>query len=289
MASVSVVIPAFNAGRTVAMAIESALSQSSPPAEVIVVDDGSSDDTASQARRFGARITLIRQSNGGPAAARNRGIAVSKAAWIGLLDADDEWLLNKLERQVPYTREDRVGLVYCRRDGFEMTLERLWQKNEIRTSTVLLRREAFLSVGQFDEDRALIGVEDYNLWLRMAAAGWKLAVCPEHLVKYQPTENSLTRQVKAFATAELANVTKLSGRLPGIPQSAGPRKKQSILVEYGRELIYVRDLSGARRMLLSAFRMRPSIAALFWYVVALAPTRMLDAARGRAGESASRG
>lgn len=177
------------------------MSQTHAPLEIIVVDDGSADDTGDKVGQFGQRVKLLRQRNRGPAAACNRAIAAAKADWIGLLDADDEWLPSKLERQLPYTLDDGVGVVYCRQGGHQMTLATLWERNRIGTSTVLLRRAAFLAVGQFDEDPPLIGVEDYNLWLRMAAAGWGLQLCPERLINYQSAHNSLTRQIERFANA----------------------------------------------------------------------------------------
>jgi glycosyltransferase involved in cell wall biosynthesis len=94
---VSVVIPAFDAGRFIAEAVSAALTQTRPPLEVIVVDDGSRDDTAARARAAGA--VVFSQANAGPGAARNAGIRAARGEWIALLDADDVWHPRKLELQ----------------------------------------------------------------------------------------------------------------------------------------------------------------------------------------------
>src|SRR5690349_17735421 len=95
----SVIIPAFNAAATVGRAIDSAVSQTLPPVEVIVVDDGSRDDTFSAASKFGGNVKVIRQTNAGPGAARNRAVSESTGEWLAFLDADDSWLPHKMERQ----------------------------------------------------------------------------------------------------------------------------------------------------------------------------------------------
>src|SRR5687767_11564824 len=96
--SVSVIIPAYNAALWVGRAIESALRQTVPPAEILVVDDGSSDDTAKTVEPYAPLVRLIRRDNGGPAAARNTGAKASLGGWLALLDSDDAWLPTKLER-----------------------------------------------------------------------------------------------------------------------------------------------------------------------------------------------
>jgi len=109
--SVSVVIPTYNRSARVCSAIESALAQTRPAAEVIVVDDGSTDGTADLlAARFGGRIRCITQPNQGVAAARNTGIREARSALVAFLDSDDIWLPEKLERQVPAMADETVVL-----------------------------------------------------------------------------------------------------------------------------------------------------------------------------------
>jgi hypothetical protein len=112
---VSVVIPAYNRADCVGAAIDSALAQTLPPLEVIVVDDGSTDRTPDVLASYGPRIRVIRQENRGLSAARNVGIAQARGRWIALLDSDDEWLADKLERQVAAVEQfgGQAGLCFC--------------------------------------------------------------------------------------------------------------------------------------------------------------------------------
>ena len=109
---VSVIIPAYNSGPLVEEAIGSALAQTRPPAEVVVIDDGSTDDTAERLARFGPPVRVIRQANGGVSAARNRGLAAATGAFVAFLDADDVWHPDKLRRQLEaFAKRPELGLL----------------------------------------------------------------------------------------------------------------------------------------------------------------------------------
>jgi len=109
----SVIIPAYNCGRFLAEAVDSALAQTRPPHEIIVVDDGSTDDTPEVAKRFGDRIVYHRQANRGVSAARNAGMERATGNWLAFLDADDLWEGNKLERVAPLClSEPRPAIVF---------------------------------------------------------------------------------------------------------------------------------------------------------------------------------
>ena len=115
---VSVIIPAYNSGPYLAETIESALGQTYPHREIIVVDDGSTDDTGSRVARYGAAVTYIRQEPAGVGAARNRGLAAARGEYIALLDHDDLWEPDKLAVQVAVAaRHPESGLIVC--DGVE--------------------------------------------------------------------------------------------------------------------------------------------------------------------------
>ncbi len=109
--SLAVVIPAWNAERYLAEAIESVLGQTVPVDTILVVDDGSTDDTAAVARRY-PEVRLVQQANAGAGAARNRGVAATDEALLAFLDADDVWLPHKLERQLPHVEERGFGAVF---------------------------------------------------------------------------------------------------------------------------------------------------------------------------------
>ena len=115
--AVSVIIPSYNCEPFLAEAIESVFAQTYRPKEVIVVDDGSTDQTAAIARSY-KEVQYIYQANQGPAIARNNGIATARGDFIAFIDHDDMWLPNKLEVQIEYLLEHPyVGLSICRVDG----------------------------------------------------------------------------------------------------------------------------------------------------------------------------
>ena len=171
MPEVSVVIPAFNAARFLPDALESVFQQTFTDYEVVVVDDGSTDDTAQLVNRYGNRMRYFFQENAGVSRARNRGIRESAGKYIAFLDADDVWLPTKLARQVERFRQrPALGMVFT--DGVSFNEQgvlrgskikwrrRLAKRDLIRaiflysgvgTPTVMVRRDVFDRVGYFDE------------------------------------------------------------------------------------------------------------------------------------------
>ena len=282
--TISVLIPAYNAAHYVSRAIESALAQTVRPLEILVVDDGSRDATAEVVSRYPAPARLLRQANAGPAAARNRAAREARGEWLALLDADDAWLPQKLELQLPYTQEPEVGVVHCwgpTDDGpapERFDFQALWKRNRIVNSSALIRRSAFDQVGGFDEDRALISVEDYNLWLRLLAAGWTIATCPERLHEYTPAPGSLSCQFERIARAELTNLEKIRQSLPVTPEMVRA-KRIAIHEEYGRHLFHYRELAAARRWLTYPLRHQPSPHRLGYWLATFAPQVVLNLRR----------
>lgn len=281
--NISVVIPAYNAEPFIGRAIESVLAQTRPAAEIIIVDDGSNDATGDVVESFGARALLVRQENAGPSAARNHGTRLAQGEWIAFLDADDAWLPEKLEKQLPYLGEDGIGAVHsptdtclsdCDYEG-ELTFERLWQQNPIGTSSVVLRKAAWMDVRGFDEDRELTCVEDYNLWLRLLAAGWRILRCPERLVAYTPCENSLSSQTHRVVRAELLNARRVAAAA-GLEKPVLRRKQRQIHGEYGQSLVHSRELRDARRHLTQALLRGPQAVHAKYWLATLVPPALLD-------------
>lgn len=196
MSRVDVVIPAYNAAGFIEEALTSVAAQGPCVASVIVVDDGSRDNTVELAEAFGRRhpeigLVCLRQANAGPSAARNHGLARVKAEFVAMLDADDVWAPHKLQRQLEVfdrPRFERLGVVYCgyglmsptgerqENRGFRLdptvrgdVSQRLLHANLIAgsASAVLVRRSCLEHVGTFDE--RLVCAEDWDLWLRIAA------------------------------------------------------------------------------------------------------------------------
>ncbi|MHC5139531.1 MAG: glycosyltransferase family 2 protein, partial [Planctomycetota bacterium] len=98
--TISAVIPAYNAAKYIARSIDSVLAQTHPVDEIVIVDDGSTDNTAAIIKDYGDKVRYIHQPNAGVSAARNTGIEAATGNWIAFLDADDEWLPEKIKRQV---------------------------------------------------------------------------------------------------------------------------------------------------------------------------------------------
>ena len=288
---ITAIIPAYNASKAIDAAIESVLAQTYPAWEILVVDDGSTDDTADCVSRYSHPVRLFKQANAGPAAARNRGAKEAAGDWFAFLDADDIWLPEKLARQIAYAADPQVGIVCGRKRAAPgvtevefLSFDVLWQKNRIGNSTVMIRREAFEQVGGFDEGRDLISVEDYNLWLRLAATEWKILLGPELLMRYAP--GHLSAQTMRFALAELANVERI-GRLLALPPARQAEKRAAICRQYGRDLFYHREVAPARELLGRALRERPSLPHLGWWLATYLPLRLLDLRRKLASGSAS--
>jgi glycosyltransferase involved in cell wall biosynthesis len=182
--SVSVVIPAFNSARYIVEAIEHALNQSVPPREVIVIDDGSTDDTHERLLPYLSRIEYRRQANLGVSAARNHGVGLATGDFIAFLDADDVWHPRKLEIQLrTFGGQPDLGLLGTSAISWPgeafveidddaapslhpITWLDLAVKNRLTTSSVMARASVLRAVGEFDTQ--LQGPEDRDLWIRVA-------------------------------------------------------------------------------------------------------------------------
>jgi glycosyltransferase involved in cell wall biosynthesis len=182
---VSVVVAAYNMAQYLRLAVQSILAQTYPNIEVHIVNDGSTDATASVADELARdpRVHAHHQSNQGQASAKNCGVKASRGAYIGFLDADDMWLPTKLERQLPLLRAaQQVGVVYsdyaCMDGNGDALPDPVTRKHRGRVCgqllienfvcfpSVLVRRECFERFGLFDE---VIGMGiDYDLWLRLS-------------------------------------------------------------------------------------------------------------------------
>ncbi len=207
---VSVVIPTFDRASVLARAVDSVVAQTHSPAEVIVVDDGSTDDTAELVERRFPSVRLLRQENRGVSAARNRGIGASRGEWIALLDSDDEWRPRKLERQLS-ALEGQPDLRICHTDEIWIRHGRRVNPRQIHAkhggwiferclplcamspSSILIHRSIFEVVGMFDEE--LPACEDYDLWLRICSRYPVLYVDEPLVVKHGGHEDQLSRQV----------------------------------------------------------------------------------------------
>lgn len=213
---VSIIMPAYNAGQYIKDAVDSALAQTYSNIEIVVVDDGSTDDTAAIMARYAAekRINFIQQKNQGVAAARNTALAVAKGEFVAFLDADDLFLPNKIEKQIGYLQaHPECGVCYCdifhfranAPDKFlfleqgmysgDEVFERLLQRFFINPLSVVARRSAIDVAHGFNPQYRT--AEDFDLFLRMAYAGVRFEHMPEKLAKYRMQSASLSYDPRA--------------------------------------------------------------------------------------------
>lgn len=199
---ISIIMPAYNAEKTISESIESVLKQTYQNWELLVVNDGSKDNTSSVVKLFNnARIKLIEQVNGGVANARNNGIRQAQGEYIAFLDSDDLWLDEKLERQITfYQHNSEFGLVYTDKKCFYERIEdafyckykepinidddylRLLTHDYIATLTVMTKKEVLDKIGTFDTE--LFGTEDWDLWIRIAK-DYKIGYIVQDLAYYR--------------------------------------------------------------------------------------------------------
>lgn len=222
---VSVVIPSYERAGFIGRAIESVLAQTYQDFEILVVDDGSADGTRDVVSSFrDERIRYVRhEENKGAAAARNTGISDAKGEYIAFLDSDDEWMPEKLEKQIKLfsMSSDRVGVIYC---GYISLMGKTHGSVTQRVPTVrgdakidtlrycvvgcgslpVVRKECFCGAGCFDENINLQSLEDWDFWIRVAKL-YEFDFVPEVLVKrylhgQQLTTGVLVKKLRARET-----------------------------------------------------------------------------------------
>jgi glycosyltransferase involved in cell wall biosynthesis len=207
---VSIVIPAYNYARYLPLAVDSALAQTHHPVEVLVIDDGSTDDTPAVMERYADRVVYIRQENRGLSGTRNRGVQEATHDLLVFLDADDMLAPTMVERCLATMRDAGEGcvLVACRSQHVDEEGRQLHKaygtpsatveldtrsfalKNRFQPSAVLVRRGPLRAVGGFDE--SLTSSEDRDAWLRLSAHGRALLI-PERLLLYRVHTTSMSR------------------------------------------------------------------------------------------------
>jgi teichuronic acid biosynthesis glycosyltransferase TuaG len=235
-ADVSVIIPAYRARETIGRALASVAGQTRKPREVVVVDDGSDDGTLEAAEAMaeqmnGIALSVESQDNQGAGSARNKALNKATSTYIAFLDADDEWMAEKIERSMTLLTETShvlVGHDFIRveTNGTEQVIEcarrfhqardpfvGLFRQGFIGTSTVVVRRDAVQAVGGFDE--SLETAQDFDLWLKMLAVkGTTFTIFPEALTRYYVTGGSIT----SFIARRLACSLMIARRhAPGLP------------------------------------------------------------------------
>ena len=230
MPHVSVIIPTYNSAAYLVEAIDSVLAQTYSDVEILVVDDGSTDDTPKVIKKYGDRVRYLRQANSGVAVARNRGISESLGRYVAFLDADDTWLPVKLERQLEglagrldarlcysaflSVTSDLQPIGVRRSDRVGRALEDLLLRGNVVGSicTVIAERSLFQLAGGFDPE--LSQCADWDMWVRLAAHT-EFVYIDEPLVTYRQHDSNMSRNApllerdslrvleKGFAMSEL--------------------------------------------------------------------------------------
>ncbi|HEX4343304.1 MAG TPA: glycosyltransferase, partial [Verrucomicrobiae bacterium] len=225
---VSIIIPAFNAAGVIAETLESVRNQTFTDFEVLIIDDGSSDNTCIVAKSFcdaDPRFRLIPCRHTGLPTTRNTGIAQAGGEWIAFLDADDIWLPEKIARQMELvaarpevdftftnyhfwdgTRDLRTRSYSEGMSAKDEVLPRLIERCSYAISTVMVRSDLLQLVGLFDT--TLPSCEDWDLWLRMAENGMLVAGIKEPLVRYRRWPGNMTKNRLVMAESKIAVLEK---------------------------------------------------------------------------------
>jgi glycosyltransferase involved in cell wall biosynthesis len=269
---VSAVFPVHNGRRFVAAAVESVLAQTHPRVEVIVVDDGSTDDSLAVLDRFGSRLTVVRQANHGAAAALNVGFRLTRGAYVAFLDQDDLWdplFLEQSVRCLAELDESVAGVVAdcVRIDSAGRTLpgtqtalrgrfglRDFLVQNLFPGGGVVLRHGAFLDAGGFDE--RLRATYDWDLWLRLCAAGRSLVALEHCLWRYRLHEANASGNPDLMRDDGLRMLARIYAD-PAVPAALRPWQARAVayahlhastqLYAHGRDADGAADFAAAAR------------------------------------------
>lgn len=252
---VSVITPAYNAARFLGEMIESVRRQTFQDWELVIVDDGSTDDTVAVIERFAAdrRIRLLRQPNAGPSAARNHGMRAARGSFFAFLDSDDQWLPTFLEHQLGvFDAHPETALVTTtaydlggphdgqsrRRPASDypvLTLEDIIRNDSAVFIMTVFRREVFERIGGLDE--AQWTSEDYDFWIRAALAGFAFRVSTQPLALYRRHEGSLSSDNARMLRGILHTYSKTRRACPS--GSSARLAVEAQIAHFERELLLV--------------------------------------------------
>jgi glycosyltransferase involved in cell wall biosynthesis len=283
--TISAVVPVYNTERYVGESLTAILSQSHPPDEVIVVDDGSTDGTQDELARFGSEIRVVKQANLGVAGAMNRCFEESRGEYVAKCDADDIWEPYKLERQVQALLSNpEIDIALSGSQFFGLSegqrapypgegvldpsdlAQRLYRANFVNSCTTVVRRRLYEQLGPFVER---LPCEDYDYWLRALTAGAVFFYDPSELVRCRAHEQQVSNNLLRMHEG----VYKVHGWHAGLVEDS--RLVQKVLA---RDLSNIaRVLSDqdspreAREAFVSSLRRSPTLRVLAWVVVLSTP------------------
>lgn len=296
---VSVIMPTYNCAAYIPEAIDSVLAQRYNNYELIIVDDGSTDNTEEVLRLYQNDVTYIKQSNAGPATARNRGIDECRGEILAFLDADDIWYPERLEKSVEFLLEHQdVKMVSSDVDFFDETgisikdqirsektvyegniYSKLFIDNYISTITITFWKECLKKSGLFDV--SIKGPEDFDLWLRIAYY-YRYAFLPIGLAGYRLRPGSLVSGYDNFLNARLKIISKHVKLFPDFFKKHPNLIKQAeetLFLRYGYNFFHEGDSRQARRCFLNVIKRNPTYLKSYLYLLAgILPTSILKVA-----------
>jgi glycosyltransferase involved in cell wall biosynthesis len=279
----SVIVAAYNVEEFIGPAVASALDQTYPEVEVIVVNDGSTDGTATALERFLPRITYVEQDNRGLAASRNRGLHEAAGAYVALLDGDDLWLPNRLERVIGFL-EDHPEIGFATTDaffleegkeptryyrelpgGFHAEDQAYWiLEHNFILGMAVVRRRLFDEHGTFDE--SLRTSEDWDLWVRFLLGGERAGLVDEPLAHYRRRPGTLSLDKRRILEDALTIVE----RAVDNPGSRAVPRLGKVTYRRGLQALALGDLRRGRKFLSIAARDRTNPPRLRAKALALA-------------------
>ncbi|MDJ0730289.1 MAG: glycosyltransferase [Crocosphaera sp.] len=246
MVTISIIVPAYNAEKTIIQTIKSVQAQTFLDWELLVIDDGSTDQTIAKVNSIiDKRINIFSYQNGGVAVARNRGLSLANGEFIAFLDADDLWTPDKLEKQLRELKNNPdAGVAYSWTIDFKDNVSNsfipgkpIFFSGNVYTyllvynflangSNALIRRQAVESIGEFDQQ--CVPAEDWDFYLRLAKR-WSFVVIPQHQILYRQSTKSASSNIKAMEKGALFTIQKAYDVAPTHLQSL---KNQSLALLY---------------------------------------------------------
>lgn len=284
---VSVVIPTYNSARLVTEAVESVLAQTYARFEVVVVDDGSTDDTPDRLAPFGPRVRVIRQENRGPAVARNTGVRAGTGDLVAFLDSDDLWMPDKLKQSVAALEGDaEAGVVYTDfrmheietglryqvpmyRTSGRMARRLFVECRGVSTSTIVCRRACLDKVGLFDEE--LFRAQDWDMFIRLAEV-FPFRFVPEVLTERRLHRGNLSVVHRdLYREYNLRVIAKAVARRPDLYKALEGEAFARAYCRFGLDAYGRLEMRAARRDLARSLWSRVNLRALNYYLRSFLP------------------
>ena len=275
LVAVSVVIATFNSAKYIRETLESVLAETYPPPEIIVVDDGSTDETAAIVRSYAGRVRLLQQEHRSQPEARNLGIRKAQGNFIAVVDSDDLWLPEKLERQVSCLLEKKVEWVSCGVDFFNNStgetlpryrkklyegdvLEQLLMDCFVLSPTPVVKKTVFEEVGYFNDTWEVYTGEDWDMWLRIAAC-YPLGMVHEMLALKREHPASLLTITSVEEKLRFQVLT-IEWAIARQPERLSPLKNRALAklyLHHGATLLKQGQYEQARELIAHAWQLNP--------------------------------